>query len=258
MNSPPASIIARTVATVLLLTACGRANQQRLETAPDSVPLTVSPLSDQSWGAPMGEGWSYSRRSGSRDDGMVTDAAAPFGEQEILQIVFTPDMRPDSEPGVHWIPLPKVKEVMAEWWMKLSPNWSPSPAGGGKIAFLWAPQGRGQMYTGLFGSESPHRISVNTEWEPYGQKIWDPNTTRTPIVYDRWYQISWYAKWPTKTGGAGSMKWWVDGVLNGNYSNVVFPANVMGFEQFEFAPTLQNPPRAEQYMYIGPIHISSW
>jgi hypothetical protein len=44
------------------------------------------------------------------------------------------------------------------------------------------------------------------------------------------------------------MRWWVDGILNGEYTDMQFPYG--GLTQFEFAPTLQNAPPVEQYMYI--------
>jgi hypothetical protein len=43
-------------------------------------------------------------------------------------------------------------------------------------------------------------------------------------------------------------------VLNGDYRDVHYP--IGGFGQFEFAPTLQNPPPEEQYMYIGHTYVS--
>src|SRR3989442_1504390 len=52
----------------------------------------------------------------------------------------------------------------------------------------------------------------------------------------------------------GGYSGWVDGVLNGDYGDVRFPSG--GFVQFEFAPTLQNPPPAEQYMYVDHTQIS--
>jgi len=171
-----------------------------------------------------------------------------------VRIIFTPDMRPNTEPSVHWIGLPFVNAVYAAWSVRLSPNWTSSPAGGGKITFLHTPMG--QVYTGFFGSTAPHHVSVNTEWAPYGQLIWDPNVTTTPVTYDRWYRIEWYMKWESVPGaGDGVMRWWVNGVLNGDYSNVRYP--IGGFSQFEFAPTLQNPPPQEQYMYVGHTYIST-
>jgi hypothetical protein len=257
------AISACSLAVILALITCGRADQLSTPTQPDPVTGMTSnetPSSDQFWVAPTGKGWSYLRRAGSKDDKVVTDATPPFAEKAVLQIVFTPDMRPDTEPGVHWISLPRVGEVHAEWWIKLSPNWTSSPAGGGKMTFLWAaPDGQGQVYTGLFGAREPHHVAVNTEWMPYGQQIWEPNVKKTPIYYNRWYRIGWHVKWPTKPGGHdGLLRWWVDGTLDGSYTSVRFPMRGVGFHQFEFAPTLQNPPPVEQYMYIGPTRIRTW
>ena len=53
----------------------------------------------------------------------------------------------------------------------------------------------------------------------------------------------------------GIIRWWVNGVLNGDYRNVPYPA-IRGFVEFQHAPTLQNPPPAEQYMYIDHTHVS--
>jgi hypothetical protein len=247
---------------IVTLGACGRSSQERPTAGIDPTSITASellPFNEQRWAAMTGNSWSYMRRTGSKDDDIVTDATAPFVPPTMLRIIFTPDMQRDSEPGVHWIPLPNKREVLTEWWMKLSPNWTSSPAGGGKISFLLAaPDGQGQVYSGVFGSREPHHISINTEWMPYGQKIWEPNAARTPVLYDRWYRIQWYMRWASAPGARdGVLRWFVDGTLNGDYFDVVFPSGGVGFQQFEFAPTLQNPPRTEQYMYIGPTFLSS-
>jgi hypothetical protein len=204
------------------------------------------------------DAWQYLRRSSSKNDDIVVDATAPFSPPHVLRIIFTPDMQKDHEPSVHWIALPSARAVYASWWIKLSPNWTSSPAGGGKMTFLHvAPSGQGQAYSGLFGSTAPHRVSINTEWPPYGQKIWEPNRETTPILYDRWYRIEWYVKWESRAGaGDAVIAWRVNGTLNGAYSNVRLPDGASAFQQFEFAPTLQDPPRAEQYMYIDHTSIA--
>jgi hypothetical protein len=239
--------------------ACGSAAPDVQPTgASDRAPQDLAPLTDQRWDALAGGGWNHLRRSSSADDTIVLDQKAPFSPPNVLQIVFTPDMQKDHEPSVHWIGLPRAREVYTEWWIKLSANWSSSPAGAGKMTFLHAwPDGEGQVYTALFGSDAPHRVSANTEWLPYGQKVWDPNSTTTPIFYDRWYRIEWYVKWASSPGRPdGVLRWWVDGTLNGDYASVEFPKGALGFQQFEFAPTLQNPPRATQHMYIDHTSVS--
>ncbi|HXO85524.1 MAG TPA: glycosyltransferase, partial [Gemmatimonadales bacterium] len=215
--------------------------------------------------SPEQSAWNFLRRTSSRDDDIVQDEAAPRSPPNVLRIIFTSDMARDAEPSVHWIALPGVREVYTEWWMKLSPNWQFSPAGAGKITFLWTtPNGAGQVYTNLYhrgGSDltgwlqgPPYRIGVNTEWAPYGQKIWLPNKTTTFISPGEWHRIEFYYRWGAN--GDGVIQWWVDGVLNGDYGTVSYPVSGSGFSQFEFAPTLQIPPLREQYMYIDHTHIS--
>jgi hypothetical protein len=212
-------------------------------------PLGFRAFNDQPWNALTGNGWGYARRTSSKDDDLCVDNGI-----RALRIVFTPDMAPNSEPSVHWILLPSVRAVYAVWWVKLSPNWVSSPAGGGKITFFHT--ATGQVYTGFFGSSAPHHLSVNTEWAPYGQKIWDPNVIATPLRYGQWYRMEWYLQWESAPGaGDGIIRWWVDGVLSGDFRTIRYP-NDLGFTQFEFAPTLQNPPPGEQYMYIGHTYVS--
>jgi hypothetical protein len=204
-----------------------------------------------------GGGWDYLRRSSSRVDDIVSDATAPFSLSSVLRIIFTPSMNRDSEPSVHWMGLPtRPREIFAGWWMKLSANWTCSPVGCGKIAFLWAPDGQGQVYSGVYGTSAPHRIAINTEWAPYGQRIWEPNVTITPVSYDQWYRIEWYMRWESSPGaGDGVVLWWVNGQLNGDYRSLRYPGCC--FQQFEFAPTLQTPPPADQYMYIDHTRVSA-
>jgi hypothetical protein len=210
------------------------------------------PFNDQPWSGLTTAGWRYLLRTSARNANIVTDATAPASPPDVLRIVFTPGMPRDTEPGVHWVRLPATREVYTSWWLKLSANWTSSPAGAVKMTFLHAsPDGRGQVYAALGESTAPHAMIVNTEWAPYGQRFWVPNVTSTPISYNRWYRFDWYVKWPSMPrADDGIMRWWVDRALNGNYGNVAFPADGTGFQQFEFAPTVQRPPSVEQYMYV--------
>lgn len=221
-------------------------------------PAAFHKLTEQDWSRMTGDGWSYLRRTSSRNADICVDpAASPGAPATVLRIIFTPDMRPNTDPGVHWVALPKARGVYAAWMFKLSANWTPNPAGGGKIAFVHTRAG--QVYINVGGSSAPHHINVNTEWEPYAQRFWEPNTMTTPIGYDRWYRLEWYLQWESAPGaGDGVIRWWVDGVLNGDYRIINYPSSIPddAFSQFEFAPTLQYPPPREQYMYIGHTYVS--
>jgi hypothetical protein len=214
------------------------------------------PFTDRPWDRLLGGGWDYLKRSSSSDADIVVDATAPFSPPNVLRIVFTPNLEHDRQPTVHWTGLPFVSEVYATWWIKLSPNWTPSPAGAGKMAFLWPPQGNGLLYSNIAGSSLPHHVNIVTTWPAYGYKFWEPNVATTEVSYNRWYRIEWYVKWESSPGADdGIIRWWVNGTLNGDYSDLRFPACCL--LQFEFAPTLQNPPPADQYMYIDHTWIAT-
>jgi hypothetical protein len=220
-------------------------------------PVGFATLSDQPWNAVTSNSWNYLRRTASKNADIVVDASVPFSPSNTLRIIFTPDMSRDTEPGVHWIGLPRSKEIYTGWWMKVSPNWSCSPAGCGKITFLFPDDanGAGVTYSNLAGTNGSYYINIATTWPSTGYKFWEPNVTKTPIAGDQWARVEWYVKWESSPGaGDGIIRWWVNGTLNGDYRNVPFPA-ISGFLEFQHAPTLQNPPPAEQYMYIDHTHV---
>jgi hypothetical protein len=212
--------------------------------------------------------WGYRRRASSKDDDIILDATAPHSPPHVLRIIYTPDMPNDHEPSTHFTGFPTVREMYTAWWIKLSPNWIPNSAGGGKITFLWTtPDGQGQVYTNLYhpcafpeacrpaAQGPPYKIGANTEWAPYVQKIWYPNATTTWINPGEWHRIEFYYKWGT--AGDGIIRWWVDGVLNGDYNTVIYPVDGLGFKQFEFAPTVQVAGPQERYMYIDHTYVST-
>jgi hypothetical protein len=261
-NGTKTDVIALTlVASVAGVTGACTQSDTRTDLSPTAMtPVEPAPSAatriDQTWDALTGNGWNYLRRTSSKDADIVTDVSARASPPRVLRITFTPGMSRDTEPGVHWIRLAETREIHASWWLKLSANWTPSPAGAAKMTFLHARDGQGQVYTALAGSSAPHSMIVNTEWAPYGQKFWEPNVTTSAIAYDHWYRVEWYVKWESAPrAGDGILRWWIDGVLNGEYRNVRFPDEGTGFQQFEFAPTVQKPPLADQYMFIDHTSI---
>jgi hypothetical protein len=241
------------VATSVCGGAVGKSMSLQSPTLLGPTELTeLTKLDEQTWDTLSPDGWGYLRRASAKDDDIVVDTTAPRSPKQVLRIIFTPGMRKDSEPSVHWKVLSRPKEMFATWWIKLSANWTGSPAGCCKMAFAHAaPDGQGQVYIALLESKQPHYVGVNTEWLPYGQKIWKSDSAMTPIYYNRWYRIDWHVKWSTAPQAAdGLIQWWVDGTLNGSHAAIQFPAEGLGFTQFEFAPTIQVPPPTEQYMYI--------
>jgi len=181
-------------------------------------PAGFQPFNDQPWtcASPLTYGqlcneWNYLQRSGTRGADITTDASAPFSPSNVLRIIFPTDMAPNAEPGVNWIVLPATREIYTAWWIKLSPNWTASPAGAGKITFL-RDDGGAQVYTGYYhqGGDPingwvpgpPYRIGLNPQWAPYGEP-WLPNVQTTYINPGEWRRIEVYYKWETNPGVSG-------------------------------------------------------
>jgi hypothetical protein len=223
-------------------------------------------LAHNPWDTVIGNQWNYLRRGASKDSDIVSDPTSPGSPSNVLRMIYTTDMPPDSEPGVHWRAVPSAKEIYTSWWLKASANWQCSPAGCGKQTFLFTEQS-GQVHTGLYhpcaGPEQcspavngpPFKLAVNTEWAPYGQKIWYPNFATTLINANEWAFVEVYYKWSTSNNMPnGIIRFWVNGVLNGNHTNVSYPAG--SFIEFQYAPTTQNVPTQEYYLYLDDTHLS--
>ena len=78
----------------------------------------------------------------------------------------------------------------------------------------------------------------------------------TWINTGEYHRIEFYYKWETTPGVSddGIIRWWVDGNLNGNHTNVHYPA--ARFQEFQIAPTVQYAGPQDRHMYFDHTYIS--
>lgn len=217
-------------------------------------PAGFRTLTDQPWLGVQSLGWQYLRRGASKDAIILTDTTAPLSPPTALRIIFTPDMGSDQEPGVHWLPM-NTREVYWAYSLRISPGWHASPAGACKMTYCMAPNSN--LWTalnhppGLVGP--PFHAVARTEWLG---RYWLPQTP-TPITPGAWFFYEWYTKLASSASATdGILRWWVNGQLNGDYTNVPgTPAS--GFGEFQIAPTVQQPPPVEQYMDVDHMYVST-
>ena len=78
----------------------------------------------------------------------------------------------------------------------------------------------------------PYQLRVAPEW---GNWSWlTPNVNAVPIALGAWHKIELYFKY--NTAGSGIVRWWMDGTLIGDYTNVTFPSSGC-LAEFQFSPT---------------------
>lgn len=129
--------------------------------------------------------------------------------------------------------------------------------GGNKLFFMrannWtmgAPRTNGYFYQKGPANSFPHTISFSHNTGGLDNShtcgadlglICSPNVNTTPIFPGNWYTIEAYVKASScNTCKDGIVRWWVNGVLNGDYTNVNYGANILN--EFTWAQTWDGTP----------------
>jgi uncharacterized protein YjdB len=129
--------------------------------------------------------------------------------------------------GPLWYDLPRVgKELFVGVSFKLSSNFQGEASGVQKILFFSSHGDRGDdFWLEVGGSGSgPLNLRVVTEFNGLPSEIYEPSMTHwattlvagetdVPIARGVWHRYEVYLKLPTVSGGPGTCKIWVDGVL---------------------------------------------
>ena len=156
----------------------------------------------------------------------VLDAAAPLSPSNVYDFVYPQGMVEGNAPATLYFDGIGRKEVYVGFWWKPSSPFDYGP-NGNKIAFIFngGGAGGGQQFMILLPDGKLHVLP-----EYPGDFRWrDANVTATTVTLGAWHRIEWYSNVTT-----GTMKFWLDGVLQGSYTDV---RNTFNFDMFQFSPT---------------------
>jgi hypothetical protein len=225
------------------------------------VPIPGSPGWSVVYGLPPGpsRGWVE----------LGSDPTAPLSSPHVYDVVYPQGMvegtapatvyYPSSHAGIAarlWRLLAKdrdalgTNEVYVGFWWKPSSPFDLGP-NGNKIAFMFNGGGAagGQQFLILLPDG---RLHVLPEYP--GDYRWrDPNVNATAVTLGVWHRIEWYSQLPT-----GTLKWWLDGVLQGNHSDV---RNFYDFDVFKLSPTWGGNTGAQKrqtdHYWFDHLHLSA-
>src|SRR5262249_24593257 len=158
--------------------------------------------------------------------------SAPVSPSSVGQWRYPAGFQGGNEPAIYAHALPsgfKEGYVGVEW--KVSNPWQGHSTGVNKIFFLFG-SGCGNLIPIMYGiGGGQDELRVAPEW---GNWNWlTPNASSGLVTLGVWHKIELYFK--ADTGSSGIVRWWMDGVLVGNYTNVSFPS-LSCFDEFQFAP----------------------
>ncbi|HYT83157.1 MAG TPA: Ig-like domain-containing protein [Gemmatimonadales bacterium] len=180
---------------------------------------------------------------------LVADPSAPFSPASVYDFVYPQGMVEGNAPATVYYANLGVGEVYAGFWWKPSSPFDMGP-NGNKIAFLFNGGGGagGQQFMILMPDG---RLHVLPEYP--GDLRWrDPNVNATLVTLGAWHRIEWYCNL-----GTGALKWWLDGVLQGSYTDV---RNSYNFDMFQFSPTWGGNSGAQKqetdHYWFDHVHLS--
>src|SRR3989449_2353417 len=183
-----------------LTVLCDWGFDQAPPTAGD-VPIPRSPSWRVVYGLPAGPAQGWVQR--------ISDPSAPFSPSNVYDFVYPQGMVEGSAPATVYYNL-SASEVYAGFWWKPSSPFDLGP-NGNKIAFLFnAGGGAGGQ---PFPHPRPHGRRHRPPERPRGQPGRPPDPPAPAVTLGVWHRVEGYAS------KAGTLKWWLDGVLPGSYSD---------------------------------------
>lgn len=208
-----------------------------------NVPAGLTTLSDDPFDSLTEDGWITLQRDTTHGSGatLASDERAPLSPPSVLQFTYAKGFQAGHTPAVtYYDVVVPVKEAYFGFWWKPSDPWQNNVESGvNKLAFLLTQQTatHGEMAMIMFGTDSgPYTIQVVTEF-PSDIRRLAPNLVPTLVTLGVWHRVEWYARFSsTDSTRDGVLQWWLDGVPQGGYADLLMPDDP-GFKEFQIAPT---------------------
>src|SRR5258708_5600850 len=202
-------------------------------------PAGLSVLSDEPFNRLTENGWRVAQRQRVNGSGvsLVTDSTAPFSPPSVLQFTYAPGFVGGAEPGAEYYdaPAPQRDTYLGLWWKPSNPWQNHDDSGVNKIAFLYM-SGGATIVLIMFKSDSGYTLQVVPEFSGDTRRL-APNVTATPVVLGAWHRVEWHVKYSSSDAlRDGHTEWWLDGVLQGKYTDLRTPPD-SGVREYQLAPT---------------------
>jgi hypothetical protein len=221
---------------VLTLLAIVMAAGRVAETGTDwpNEPAGFAALTDQPWDALTGGGWN---RRFSTYDRIISDQTAPLSPMNVLEFVYPKGFAGGYAPASAYYPLNNTKEVFIGLWWKVSNPWQGHSSAVNKIQFVYlaGPADVAMVMYGVNGGG--YDVRVLPQWREHKDQWLIPNVNNSPVTIGDWHRIEWYLKYDTAyQAGNGIIRWWLDGTLAGDYTDVRYPRDA-GLVEYQLSPT---------------------
>ncbi|HKV72843.1 MAG TPA: hypothetical protein VJN62_16445 [Gemmatimonadales bacterium] len=207
---------------------------------------------------PAGGEWTIYNPNGNASQG-TTATDAPLSPPNIGQFSYPVGFQSGTSPAVLSLESGQNKEVfVGAWWKSSSPWHDPDGANTVILSLETGASVDQTIYLELSatGSTPPHRLDVLTQFPGTSLRL-APNTTVSDVSLGSWHRLEMYVKYSTTpTSNDGIIRWWLDGVLQGDYVDQNMPADagVVGY-RVQPARIGGDTSTEQDYFWYDQIHV---
>lgn len=195
-------------------------------------PAETRLITDQPWASVPSLGW-QAIWGPSR---VREDTAAPGSPPGVLEITYPAGFEGGSAPGTVVKRLPSLREVYVGLWWQAPVGWQGHNSNVNKIEFLFPADG-GDITLVMYGPpEGPFTLQVLPQFQGHPSEWLLPDADPAQVTLGAWHRIEWLVVMSSSEGAAdGICRWWLDGRLQGDYTQLSFPATT--FTEYKLSPT---------------------
>ena len=217
---------------------------------------------------PVGtSGWSvYANPVGNGSHALDPDA--PFSPPDVYQVEYPKGFVGGAAPAtLEYDFSPRPRELYSGFWWKPSDPFQGHSSNVNKIVFVMTPTQQSSdgaldlLYFDMV--RGPWRIFCQNDLlaggGPTAGALLTGNVTQTNVALGQWHRIEIYLQYSTGANADGVVQWWVDGQLNGSYTNLKMVQDG-GFKDVQFSPTWgggsQDTKAENDYFWFDHVHLS--
>jgi len=158
---------------------------------------------------------------------LAIDSTAKRSPPSIYQVKYPIGFVGGSAPStVSYSHNSNNEEYIGFWWKASNPWQGHRPSGVNKILFI--NMGNDHAVFKMQGTNEPYKTQFTNEFASIAPSYnLNPNINNLTITLGIWHQIELYFKKSTTSNSAdGIIRWWVDNILLGNFTNINFPGPI--------------------------------
>lgn len=234
-----------------------------------TVDLTNEPsgfvsLTERLFDAKVENGWKD--RKGSVNFTIVQSSTAPKSPNQVGKAYYPAGFKGGTAPLNTWYPLAQTKKnLYVSFWVRFSSNWRGHPSGMNKIMHFWIGGTNKVVFKAMGSGSNPMLASFHLQGinnVPSSINLTSTTSNLGEMKRGQWHQVEIIVRANTGNNKDGTVQWWLDGNLIGNFqNNLGFVTSPMGhsFTEVSWSPTwggVGGTVTTAQDMQVDHVYIS--